>query len=102
MVDAVVRRSVGVTLEGSIKGRGRPKSTLEAVVRQDLSLLDITKYDALDKAQWRKQIHVADHWETWLGLLRGTDFIFFQFYSIFKGLPGVCHMKRMQRINQFL
>lgn len=51
---AVAVRSDIVTLEGSIWGKGRQKITLEAVVQNDVGLLDITEHDALDRAQWRK------------------------------------------------
>lgn len=44
----VAVRSDIVTLEGSIWGKGRQKITLEAVVQNDVGLLDITKHDALD------------------------------------------------------
>lgn len=36
------------------------KMTLEAIVRKDLFLLDITEQDGLDRAQWTKQIHIAN------------------------------------------
>lgn len=39
------------TVDDSTKGRGRMKLTLEAVVRKDLGLLNITEEDALDRAQ---------------------------------------------------
>lgn len=48
---------------------GRPKLTLEALVQKDLGLLDIIKHNALDRAQCRQRIHVADHWDLRLGLV---------------------------------
>lgn len=39
-----------VTVEGSTKGRGRPKLTLAAVVQKDLRLLHISVHDALNRA----------------------------------------------------
>lgn len=36
LIDAVVRRSDMVMVDGSIKGRGRPRLTLETVIRKDL------------------------------------------------------------------
>lgn len=38
-----------VTVEGSTKGRGRPKLTL-AAVQKDLRLLHISVHDALNRA----------------------------------------------------
>lgn len=40
-----------VTVEGNTTGRGRPKMTLEALVRKDLGFLNTTEHDALDRAQ---------------------------------------------------
>lgn len=37
-----------------------PKLTLEAAVRKDRFKFDIMEHDALDKAQWREWIYVAD------------------------------------------
>ena len=58
--DAVVRRVDRITLGRKEQGRGRPKLTLDAVVRKDLSILGLSVEAALDRAQWRKRIHVAD------------------------------------------
>ena len=58
--DAVVRKSDRVVVDNSTRSRGRPKLTLEAVVMKDLSLLDLHDHVALDRAQWRKRIHIAD------------------------------------------
>lgn len=49
-----------VTVEGNTKGRGRPRLTSEVVVQKDFGFWIITEHDALDRAQWRKQIHVTD------------------------------------------
>lgn len=35
--------------------------TLEAVIQKDLCFLNIREDDALDRAQWKIQIYVADH-----------------------------------------
>lgn len=50
------------TVEVELRG----EVTSEAIVSKDLDLLDITENDSLDRAQWRKQISVAD--PKWLGL----------------------------------
>lgn len=48
------------------KGSGRPKLTLEFVVRKDLGFQNIIEHNALDRAQWEKWIHVA--YPNWSGL----------------------------------
>ena len=58
--DAVVKKSDNIIVEGHTRGRGRPKLTLKAVVRKDLRALNITEHEALDRAQWKNRIHVAD------------------------------------------
>lgn len=55
IIDAIARRSDLVTRGG----RGRPKLTLVALVQKDVGLLDITEHDH-NRAQWSRQIHVAD------------------------------------------
>lgn len=47
----VVKRSDMVTVDGSIKGRGRTKLTLEMVVRKNQGLFVIMKYDAIDSSK---------------------------------------------------
>lgn len=47
---AIVRCDI-VTVVGSIKGSGRQKSTLAALVQKDLGLFDIKKHDAFDRAE---------------------------------------------------
>lgn len=64
-----------VAVDHTTKKRGRPKLTLEAVVQTGLSFSDIKEHDALDSAQWRKRIHVAD--PNWLRLK--ARFGFFNF-----------------------
>lgn len=44
------------TVEVELRG----EVTSEAIVRKDLDLLDIMENDSLDRAQWRKQISIAD------------------------------------------
>ncbi|KAI8524936.1 hypothetical protein RHMOL_Rhmol13G0188500 [Rhododendron molle] len=49
-----------IALGSNAKGRGRPKLTLDAVGCKDLSKVDLCEQVALDRAQWRKRIYVAD------------------------------------------
>ena len=38
---------------------GEPKLTLDAVVKNDMIGLNLNEHLAVDRAQWRKRIHVA-------------------------------------------
>ncbi|KAI8542827.1 hypothetical protein RHMOL_Rhmol08G0169600 [Rhododendron molle] len=58
--DAIVKRADRIAWGSNATGRGRPKLTLDAVVRKDLSLIGLCEQGALDRAQWGKRIHVAD------------------------------------------
>ncbi|KAM1624497.1 hypothetical protein ACFX2K_022671 [Malus domestica] len=42
------------------RGRGRPRKTLEEILRKDLEYLDLTEDMTQDRAQWRSKIHIAD------------------------------------------
>lgn len=52
-VDAVGKRSDMVIVDGSTMLKG-------AVVWKDLGFLEIMEHDALNKTQWKQQIHIAD------------------------------------------
>ncbi|CAL5439689.1 unnamed protein product [Camellia sinensis] len=58
--DAVVKRCDAVTVDGSVRGRGRPRLTLTSVINRDMNLLNLTNEMAFDRAAWRRRIHVAD------------------------------------------
>ena len=47
-----------------IRGRGWPKLTIDAVIKNDMIVLNLNEYLALDRVQWYKKIHVAD--SNWL------------------------------------
>ena len=49
-----------VTVEGSVRGRGKPKLTWASVVNRDMNLLNLTNQMAFDRLEWRIRIHVAD------------------------------------------
>ncbi|KAI8527319.1 hypothetical protein RHMOL_Rhmol12G0066600 [Rhododendron molle] len=51
--DAVVKRADRKVLGSNATGRGRPKLILDAVVRKDMSIIDLCEQVALDRAQWR-------------------------------------------------
>ena len=42
------------------RGRGRPKLTLDAVVKNDMIGLNFSEHMGFDRAQWHKKIHIAD------------------------------------------
>ncbi|KAL7247477.1 hypothetical protein ACSBR2_002399 [Camellia fascicularis] len=58
--EAVVKRCDAVTVDGSVRGRGRPRLMLTNVINRDMNLLNLTNEMAFDRATWRRRIHVAD------------------------------------------
>ncbi|KAL3342476.1 hypothetical protein AABB24_026480, partial [Solanum stoloniferum] len=56
--DAPVRRCEVMVVEGTRRGRGRPKKYWEEVIRQDLAMLHITEDMTLDRKEWRLRIKV--------------------------------------------
>ncbi|GMP94361.1 hypothetical protein CsSME_00043841 [Camellia sinensis var. sinensis] len=58
--EAVVKRCDTVTIDGSVRGRGRPRLTLTSVINRDMNLLNLTNEMAFDRTAWRRRIHVAD------------------------------------------
>ena len=58
-IDAPVRKVEMININGSRKGRGRPKKSLKEVIKNDLSSLGLSKEVALDRARWKMKIHVA-------------------------------------------
>ncbi|KAI8563836.1 hypothetical protein RHMOL_Rhmol03G0140100 [Rhododendron molle] len=56
----VVERVDRVALGSNATGRERPKLRLDAVVLKDMSLMGLIEQVALDRAQWRKRIHLVD------------------------------------------
>ncbi|KAH0755077.1 hypothetical protein KY290_025347 [Solanum tuberosum] len=57
--DAPVRRCEVMVVEGTRRGRGRPKKYWEEVIRQDLTMLHITEDMTLDRKEWRSRIKVV-------------------------------------------
>ncbi|KAI8571499.1 hypothetical protein RHMOL_Rhmol01G0124500 [Rhododendron molle] len=49
-----------IALDSNATGKSRLKLTLDAVVHKDLSIVGLCEQVALDRAQWRKKIHVVD------------------------------------------
>lgn len=46
-------------LDGRTKGSNKKSILLAVALQHKLSLLEITEYGALNRAQWRKLVHVA-------------------------------------------
>ena len=57
---AAVRRSETMQVEGARRTRGRPKLTWVEVVRRDMAACNLTTDMALNRAEWRNRIRVAD------------------------------------------
>ena len=49
-----------IVLPGGKRGRGRPKKSLEEVVREDLRVVGLTEDMAQDRKLWRDRIRVSD------------------------------------------
>ncbi|KAG5586651.1 hypothetical protein H5410_047085 [Solanum commersonii] len=56
--DASVRRCEWLDIEGTRRGRGRPKKYLGEVIRQDMAQLHITEDMTIDRKEWRSRIKV--------------------------------------------
>ncbi|KAG5604424.1 hypothetical protein H5410_025916 [Solanum commersonii] len=53
-----LRRCEGLVVEGTRRGRGRPKKYWGEVIRQDLAQLHLTEDMTLDRKEWRSHIKV--------------------------------------------
>ena len=59
-VAAPVRRCELIVPPGGKRRRGRPKKSLEEVVREDLRVVGLTEDMAQDRRSWRDRIKVYD------------------------------------------
>ncbi|KAG5601615.1 hypothetical protein H5410_032985 [Solanum commersonii] len=64
--DAPVRRCEGLVVEGTRRGRGRPKKYWGEVIRQDLAQLYLTEDMTLDRKEGRSRIRVEGVLEFWI------------------------------------
>jgi len=62
-VDAPVRRCELIDIPGGKRGRGRPKKSLDEVIREDLKVVGLTEDLAQDKRLWRDRIKILDRKE---------------------------------------
>jgi len=59
-VVAPVRRCESIDLPDGKRGRGRPKKSLDEVIREDLKVVDLTEDLAQDRRLWRNRIRILD------------------------------------------
>ena len=59
-LDALVMKSDHLTIHDNARGRGRTKLTWIEIIKKDITSCNLTVNLALDRSEWRKQIHVAD------------------------------------------
>ena len=60
LINASVRKSDAIHIEGNARGRGGPKLTRVEIIKKDFVWCGLTDIMALDRVEWRKRIHVAD------------------------------------------
>jgi len=63
-VDAPVRRCVRINIPEGRRRRGRPKKSLDKVIREDLRVVGLTEDLAQDKKLWLVRIKVLDRGES--------------------------------------
>ena len=59
-VDALVRRCERIDIPEGRRGRGRPKKSLDEVIREDLKVVGLTEDMAQDRKLWRDRIKTVD------------------------------------------
>ena len=59
-LDAPVRKSGLLTIHGNARGRERPKLTWTEIIKKDITIYNLSVSLALNRIEWRKQIHVAN------------------------------------------
>ena len=57
---APVRKCELIDLPGGKRGRGRPKKSLDEVIREDLKVVGLTKDLTQDRRLWRNKIRILD------------------------------------------
>jgi len=60
-MDATVRRRERTNIPKGKTVRGRPKKSLDEVIRKDLKVVGLTEDMALDRRLWQDRIQVLDH-----------------------------------------
>ena len=59
-VDAPVRRCEMINIPEGKRGRGRPKKSLDEVIREDLKVVDLMEDLAQDRRLWWNRIRILD------------------------------------------
>ena len=59
-MDAPVRRCERINIPEGKRGRGRPKKSLDEVIREDLKVVGLGEDLAQDKSIWRDRIRILD------------------------------------------
>ena len=59
-INAPVKKSYAIHIEGNARGRGRPKLTWVEIIKKDLVWCGLTDIMTLDRVEWQQRIHVAD------------------------------------------
>ena len=63
-VNATVRRCEMINIPEGKRGRGRPKKSLEEVIREDLKVVGFTEGLAQNRRLWRDRIKILDRRES--------------------------------------
>lgn len=59
-LDAIVRRCEMINVNGTRRGKERPKKISIETINKDLSTLNLTKHMTFYRSQWWEKIYVAD------------------------------------------
>ena len=59
-INELVRKSELIQVEGTKKGKRRPKITLIEVIKNNMSIKEVIERLTLDKIKWRKRIHITN------------------------------------------
>ncbi|KAI8538932.1 hypothetical protein RHMOL_Rhmol09G0141800 [Rhododendron molle] len=96
--DAVVKRAD--IMGGNATERGKPKLTLDAIVRKDMIIIGLCEQVTLDKTQRRKIIYVADpKWLThkaWFGYITLVFRPAYAYFDKSRKLNCTVHLRRVQ------
>ena len=59
-MDAPVRRCERISILEGKRERGRPKKSLDEIIREDLNVVGLTDDLTQDRKQWRDRIKILD------------------------------------------
>ena len=62
-MDTPVERCKRINIPGGKRGRGRPRKSLDEVIREDLKVVGLTEDLAQDRKLWRDRIKILDRRE---------------------------------------